>query len=119
MSDIYDLVSIFFNLASIILGLLGLYFVIKNWQTWQKIGVDLIKARAFLDKKFLEKNWLYLVIVGGIIMFRRIYRYLELYSTEFPGVGVIEVLFDFLGFLVILILVLMAYQWYKIIQSHI
>ena len=118
MLEIYLLFSLGFNLASIILGLLGLFFVIKNWQVWQKTGMDLIKARAFLDKKFLERNWLYLMIVGGIIMFRRIYRYLELHFSGSEVGGAFEVLFDLLGFLVILILVIMAYQWYKIIQTH-
>ncbi|MCL7476115.1 MAG: hypothetical protein M8352_08765 [ANME-2 cluster archaeon] len=80
--------------------------------------MDIIKARAFLDKRFLERNWLYLVIVGGIIVFRRMYRFADLYQYKFVYMVPGEVVFDFLGFVVIFILVTMAYQWYKIIQSH-
>lgn len=114
----YHVLSQTFTILSIILGLFGLSFVMKNWLLWQKTSMDIIKARAFLDKKFLEQNWLCLVVVGGIIMFRRMYRYAELhqYTSVYMGAG--EVLFDFLGFVVIFILVTMAYQWYKIIRSH-
>ena len=116
--DTYYFLSLAFNFASIILGLLGLFFVIKNWLVWQETSLDVIKARAFLDKKFLNKNWFYLVLVGGIIMSRRVYRYIELNSNESVDVGVNELLFDFLGLFVIIILVTMAYQWYKIIHTH-
>ncbi|MCG7848945.1 MAG: hypothetical protein MIO93_07170 [ANME-2 cluster archaeon] len=116
--ETYHLLSLAFNVASIILGLLGLFLVIKNWLVWKEKSLDVIKARAFLDKKFLEKNWIYLVLVGGIIMSRRVYRYIELNSNGYVEHGVIELLFDFLGFFVILILVVMAYQWYKIIQTN-
>jgi hypothetical protein len=51
-------------------------------------------------------------------MSRRVYRYIELNSNGYVEHGVIELLFDFLGFFVILILVVMAYQWYKIIQTN-
>ncbi|MBW6517350.1 MAG: hypothetical protein K0A89_02465 [ANME-2 cluster archaeon] len=118
MLETYHLLSLTFNILSIILGLLGLVFVVKNWIVWQKTSVDIIKARAFLDKRFLERNWLYLVIVGGIIIFRRMYRLAVLYQYKFVYMGPGEVVFDFLGFVVIFILVTMAYQWYKIIQSH-
>jgi len=118
MLDIYHLLSLAFNIASIILGLLGLFLVIKNWLVWRETNLDIIKARAFLDKKFLDKNWIYLVLVGGIIMSRRVYRYVELNSNGSVDVGFTELLFDFLGFFVILILVIMAYQWYKIIHVH-
>ena len=118
MLDTYYFLSLAFNCASIILGLLGLFLVIKNWQVWRETNLDVIKARAFLDKKFLNKNWFYLVLVGGIIMSRRVYRYLELSSNESVEVGVTELLFDFLGFFVIFILVTMAFHWYQIIHTH-
>ncbi|MCL7413295.1 MAG: hypothetical protein M8353_06725 [ANME-2 cluster archaeon] len=116
--EIYQSLSMTFNILSIILGLFGLLFVIKNWIVWQKTSLEIIKARAFLDKKFIERNWIYLVIVGGIIVFRRMYRYAELSQYKSAYMGANEVLFDFSGFVVIFILVTMAYQWYKIIQSH-
>lgn len=118
MLDTYYFLSLAFNIASIILGLVGLFLIVKNWLVWRETGLHIIKARAFLDKKFLDKNWFYLVLVGGIIMSRRVYRYIEIYSNGSIEVGVTELIFDFLGFFVILILVIMAYQWYKIIHTN-
>ncbi len=118
MLETYHLLSLAFNVASIILGLLGLFLVIKNWLVWKEKRLDVIKARAFLDKKFLEKNWIYLVLVGGIVMSRRVYKCIELNCNGPVESEVIELIFDFLGFVVIFILVAMAYQWYKIVQTN-
>jgi hypothetical protein len=118
MSDILHNISILANLASIVLALIGLFFVIQNWRIWKKLGMDIIKAKAFLNKRFLERNWLIVVIVGGLIMSRRLYRFFELTSKDIILSPIMETIFDVIGFLVILILVFMAYQWYKLIHDH-
>jgi hypothetical protein len=116
MANIFTSISLIANLISILLALTGFYFVYKNWCIWKKARFELLKARAFLNKEFLEKNWMYMVIAGGLIMSRRIYRFFEL-TFEFEGHPEIEVLFDLIGCAVILVLVLMAYQWYKLVPG--
>ncbi|KAF5426409.1 hypothetical protein C5S42_07660 [Candidatus Methanomarinus sp.] len=117
MSDSFNTFSIIINIASIVLALIGLFFVIQNWRVWRKIGLDIIKAKAFLNKEFLEWNWVCIVVVGALIVIRRIFRFYELMTggTISPG---IKVIFDIIGFVVILLLVLIAYQWYKLIHDH-
>lgn len=116
MSDTLHQVSVLLNLLSIVLAFIGLYLVIKNWFVWKKTSMNIIKARVFLDKEFLEKTWFYVVAAGALIAFRRIYRYLEL-TTDVAANLTSEVIFDITGFVVILLLVLMAYQWYKLMHS--
>ncbi|MCG7849786.1 MAG: hypothetical protein MIO93_11505 [ANME-2 cluster archaeon] len=117
MTNISFSISLIANLISILLALTGFYFVYKNWCIWKNARFEILKARAFLNKKFLEKNWLYIVIAGGLIMVRRIYRFFEL-TFEYEGHPEIEVIFDLIGCAVILVLVLMAYQWYKLMHTH-
>jgi len=117
MSYTLHTLSILANILSIIVGLIGLFMVIMNWKKWKKTSMNIIKAKVFLDKKFLEKIWFYVVGAGALITFRRIYRYLEL-TTDWNVNGNVEALFDIMGFFVILLLVLVAYEWYKLIQSH-
>jgi uncharacterized membrane protein len=118
MSDIFNTISIIVNLASIVLALIGLFFVIGNWQVWKRIGSDIIKAKAFLNKDFLEWNWIGIVVVGALIVTRRVFRFFELMTDEVMMSHKIEVIFDVIGFLVIFLLFLIAYQWYKLIHSH-
>ncbi|MCD4843906.1 MAG: hypothetical protein K8R25_05405 [Methanosarcinales archaeon] len=118
MSDIFNTISIIVNLASIILALIGLFFVIGNWRVWKRIGSDIIKAKAFLNKGFLEWNWIGIVVVGALIVTRRVFRFFELMTDEIMMSHKIEVIFDVIGFLVIFLLFLIAYQWYKLIHSH-
>ena len=116
MENIFALISIIANLISILLALMGFYFVYKNWCIWKRSRIEILKARAFLNTEFLEKIWLYVVIVGGLVMTRRIYRFFEL-TLEIEGHPYIEVLFDIIGTIVIFMLVLMAYQWYKLVHT--
>lgn len=117
MYENLEIISILSNFLSILLAIIGLYLVYKNWIVWKKTSLNIIKARAFLNKEFLERNWFYVVAAGGLIALRRVYRCIEL-SRDATINDPTEVLFDIIGFVVILLLVLMAYQWYKIIQDR-
>ncbi len=52
--------------GSVLLSLVGLYFVIRIWMKWKNLDKDLLKARVFLNINFLEKNWL-LVFLSGVL----------------------------------------------------
>ena len=117
MYENLEIISILSNYLSVVLAIIGLYLVYKNWIVWKRTSLNIIKARAFLNKEFLERNWFLVVVAGGLIALRRVYRFIEL--SRDPTINdPMEVLFDIVGFVVILLLVLMAYHWYKIIQYH-
>jgi uncharacterized membrane protein len=117
MNNSLHTISILANILSIIFALIGFLMVIMNWNIWKKTSMDIIKARVFLDKKFLQKIWLYVVGAGALITFRRLYRYMEL-TTDLNVNNTMEALFDISGFFTIFLLVLVAYEWYRLIQSH-
>jgi hypothetical protein len=117
MYENLEFISVLSNFLSIILAIIGLFLVYKNWIIWKRTSLDIIKARAFLNKEFLERNWFLVVVAGGLIALRRVYRFIEL-SRDPTINNAMEILFDIVGFVVILLLVLMAHQWYKIIQHH-
>lgn len=114
MSNIFSLFSIFINQISIVLALIGLYYVYKIWRIWKEVGIVGIKARAFLDKKFLKNQLFGLILVCVLITIRRIYRYFHL-TIDFTETQVMEVIFDIFGLIVIILIVLMIYQYYKLI----
>ena len=104
------------SVISVIIGLIGLYFVIRIWLKWQHIDIDVLKARVFLNKKFLVKNWQYTFLSGAS---QATHHFLDLLiSLDYLAstalvmqvLGILEVMV--LGFLVIL-----AYEWYDMIYQ--
>ena len=100
---------------SVVVGLIGLYFVVKIWIKWQKIDIDLIKARVFLDKKFLIKNWQYTFLSGAS---QATHQFLDLivslnYITKTP---LVDEMSNILEIMVLGFLVILAYEWHKMIN---
>jgi len=97
--------------GSLVLGLIGLYFVIKIWTKWQKMDIDIIKARVFLNRKFLIKNWQYIFLSGASQV---THQFLDL-SVSLNYVGktlLIETISSFLELMALGFLVLLAFEWY-------
>jgi hypothetical protein len=102
--------------GSALIGVIGLYFVIKIWKKWQHIDIDLIKARVFLNKNFLVKNWQYTFLTGAS---QAAHQFLDFivsldYLTNSSFLGQIS---SILEFMVLVFLVVLAYEWYKMIYS--
>lgn len=103
--------------GSIVLGLTGLYFVIKIWTKWQKMDINIIKARVFLNRKFLIKNWQYTFISGAS---QATHQFLDL-SLSFNYVSktlLIETISLFLELIALGFLVLLAFEWYVMIMQE-
>ena len=101
--------------SSIIIAIIGLYFIVKTWIIWQYIDIDVLKARVFLNKKFLKRNWRYIFLSGAS---QAIHQFVELllslnYLAKTPLVeqisGILEIMA--LGFLVLL-----TYEWYIVLK---
>jgi hypothetical protein len=102
--------------GSVVLGLFGLFLVIKIWIKWQKMDIDIVKARVFLNRKFLIKNWQYTFLSGAFLVTHQSLdlslsmNYLE--NTFFNQVLLIISDLMALGFLILL-----AFEWYIMIQA--
>ncbi len=103
--------------GSVITSLIGLFFVIKIWMVWKHVNKEILKARVFLNSNFLEKNWICVFMAGAFITVRRVVQLLELLG--FPITNTVAILFDLMGLAVIILLVLLAYYWYRLIYSTI
>ncbi|HLB71563.1 MAG: hypothetical protein OIN88_08780 [Candidatus Methanoperedens sp.] len=113
-----DELNIIIVSSSVIIAFIGLFFVIRIWMVWKLVDIQLLKARVFLDRGFLVKNWIYVFLIGAFIAVRRVVELLELSGYQVKGMGV-TFLFNLLGLAVIFLLVRLAYDWYKLVYSAI
>ncbi|HEY9205809.1 MAG TPA: hypothetical protein VIO58_07795 [Candidatus Methanoperedens sp.] len=102
--------------ASVIIALAGLFFVFKIWTVWKRVDREVLKARVFLNHDFLEKNWIYLFLAGAFIAMRRVMQLLELLGFSVNSDWV-TYLYDLMGIIVIVLLVMLAYHWYRLVYS--
>jgi len=97
-------------IGSVVLGLIGLYFVIKIWTKWQKMDIDIIKARVFLNRKFLIKNWQYIFLSGASLVMHQ-FLDLSVSINYLDNTLLIETLSSFTDLMALCFLVLLAYEW--------
>lgn len=104
--------------SSVIIALIGLFFVMKIWMVWKQVNKNILKARVFLNSNFLMKNWIFVFLAGAFIAMRRVMQLLELLEFQITGTPV-AIIFDLMGLAVIILLVLLAYHWYRLVYSTI
>ncbi len=109
-------VNIILVACSVITGFIGLFFVLKIWLVWKKVDMNVLRARVFLDPNFLIRNWVFIFIAGAFIVLRRILYLFDL--LELPKLNSeMTIIFDFMGLVVVVLLVMLAYYWYKLVDS--
>ena len=98
------------------LGLTGLYLVLRIWTKWQKMDIDIIKARVFLNRKFLIKNWLYTFLSGASLI---THQSLDLFISMnyLQNTLLIETLSTLSELMALGFLVLLAFEWYVMLQK--
>ncbi len=111
--------------CSVIVAFAGLYFVLKIWLVWKRVDMNVLKARVFLDDKFLVRNWTYIFIAGAFIALIRVLQLLNLSGVWIEGPDeiiisdLIGLISDLIGLVIIILLVLLASHWYKLVYSAI
>ncbi|KCZ72413.1 hypothetical protein ANME2D_00840 [Candidatus Methanoperedens nitroreducens] len=103
--------------ASVIFSLTGLYFVVRIWQKWKNTDIDVLKARVFLNKKFLEKNWKYVFLSGASLAAHQSIDFL-LSINYITSTGWIDKLSGFLELMALVFLVILAYGWFRVIYPQ-
>ncbi len=102
--------------CSVIVGFIGFSFVLRIWRVWKNVDMNVLKARVFLDPKFLIRNWVYIFITGAFIVVRRVLELSELLNKDLLTPEII-IIFNLIGLAVVTLLVLLAYHWYKLVDS--
>ncbi len=100
--------------GSVVLALIGLYFVIRIWIKWEDLDMDAIQARVFLNKKFIERNWLYVFFAGASITAHQLIKFLtSSYYVSSPWLNQLSYIMEFLAFV---LLIMLAYEWFKVLH---
>ncbi len=112
------IVNVILVTCSVIVAFIGLYFVVKIWQVWKRVDMNVLKARVFLDDRFLARNWLYIFIAGAFTALIRVLQFLRLSGFWIEGLDE-AIISDLMGLAVVVLLVLLASHWYKLVYSAI
>lgn len=97
-----------------ILSLIGLFFIVKIWLVWGSIDKQVLKARVFLSEGFLIKNWVYVFLTGAFITAHIFAKSLGVF-TGMLSEHASEVIGHMLHLAAIAVLVILAFEWYKLI----
>lgn len=103
------------SIGSIILALIGFFLVVRIWMKWKNLDKNVLKARVFLDKMFLERNWLYVFLTGASIS---IHKAIELLmASDYILNDWVESLSEIFEFLSLVFLIILAYEWFRLISQ--
>ena len=122
MIMMYENITIFVSGITAVLGIFGVLLFIKLLAVWKNIDKNLLKARVFLDDKFVMKNIVVIFIVGLLISLHNFIEFLGLAYPEFYF-GQVSTWFPSSFFTVaeLLVAVLMIewlmFQWIKITKK--
>jgi hypothetical protein len=109
-----------FNGMAILSAIIGIYFVIKSWILWTRTPDDLRRAKVFLTKRFLYRNFIINIIV---IVLLAIHIFLEffadyaypLYFAQFERS--MSVFYLSLLSISMLLLAILSYHWFILLSS--
>jgi hypothetical protein len=102
---------------SVVLRLFGLYLVLKIWIKWQKIDIDIIKARVFLNRKFLVKDWQYTFLSGASLVTHQ-FLDLSISMNYLNNTLLIKTISSFLELMALGFLVLLTFEWYVLLLQN-
>ena len=105
-----------FGWTSLFVALIGLVFVIKIFLMWNHIDKPMLKAKVFLNEKFLYNNWIYLFWIGTFTVLHQgtviVYTSItSLLNTELKAIS------DIFEFTSIILIVIFCYRWYKLMNA--
>ena len=104
------------HISSILLAFIGLYFVIRVWLKWKNIDIEVLKAKVFLNKKFLERNWLYVFLVGTSMTGHQALGLLFSYGSV-DRAGLLFQVSEILEFSSLVFIVILAYEWFNVLYK--
>jgi hypothetical protein len=98
--------------SSVLLSFLGFYFVARIWVRWKITDKEVLKARIFLNKKFLARTWMYIFLAGASMTVHQSIEFLiSLNNITDAHLTDMSEIFEFMTFVFIVVL---AYEWHRI-----
>ncbi|MCX9085291.1 MAG: hypothetical protein OIN87_10915 [Candidatus Methanoperedens sp.] len=108
-------------LMAIFLAAVGLYISIISWHTWRRLDDKLIGAKAFLNKKFLNRNFIFVFITGALVGLHTLLEFFEIFyypSILIPFAKGIRLFYFITLMLSMILLVVLAYNWCRLICNQ-
>ncbi len=99
----------------ILLAIIGLYLVMKILVLWNHTSNNVIKARVFLNKQFLNRNFMFTLVLGFFVVGQFFLQFVDTYGL-LSGLDIqqIGVLFSVVS---MILLVTLASFWLELL-SH-
>ncbi len=108
-----------FGWTSMLVALIGLVFVIKIFLMWNHIDKSMLKAKVYLDEKFLYNNWIYLFWIGTFTVFHQ--AFVIVYNSTIPILNIklieLKAISDIFEFASVILIVIFCYRWYKLMAA--
>ena len=105
-----------FDWTTMLVALIGLVFVIKIFLLWDELDKSMLKAKVFLDDKFLYSNWIYLFWMGTFFIVHQ--ATVIIYNNILPQFNnELRFISDIFELSVVVLIVIFCYRWYKLLNS--
>lgn len=109
-----------FNGIAILSAIIGIYFVIRSWILWTHTPDDIRRAKVFLTRKFLYRNFMINVIVLILVAIHIFLEFLVEYG--FPSYFarfklLMSVLYISLLSISMILLATQSYHWFTLLSS--
>jgi hypothetical protein len=101
------------QLCYVVLAFISLYLLFNIWKIWKNIEIDIVKARVFLNKSFIQRNWLYIFFSSASLLFHQLLEHLidsNYLSNEWVNLSEIIELMTFV------FLIILTYEWFRILH---
>ena len=111
-------VQVVILITAVFMAIIGLFLTIISWFSWRYIDDDFIRAKAFLNKEFLNRNFILVFIAGAFVGLHTLLEFIEIwgYPSELIPFAKEIRLFYFLTLTIsMILLVVLAYCWYKLV----
>ena len=97
---------------------INVYFSIRAWPSWKHTDDDILRAKAFLSKDFLYRNFVLVFITSASFVIHTVLGFIE--TFEYPGAWMqftqqIRILSLLTLTASMLLLVLLEYYWCKLL----
>jgi hypothetical protein len=105
--------------TTVLIAIIGLYFSIKAWSSWVRVDDEIIRARAFLTRQFLNRNFMLIFITGAFVGLHTLLEFIEIFgypSALMQFAQEIRILYFLTLTISMLLLVILAYYWCKLVS---
>ncbi|MFA4957802.1 MAG: hypothetical protein WC556_12605 [Candidatus Methanoperedens sp.] len=118
-SNMFKELQIIILVITILIAVIGLYFAFKAWSSWRHTDDEIIRARAFLTKSFLNKNFLLVFLTGAFMGLHTLLEFFEIFGYPSALMQYVQIFYNIYILTLtisLLLLVLLAYYWQKLLS---